>query len=78
MGFTLDPEHVNLCKGSIVRTNLMTEPNYSPYCGRGDCPRGLPRTTFINNLNQFKCSCGWTSGFPKEFIDAYKQKWSKE
>lgn len=57
---------------SIVRHNLMTRQGYSPYCG-GACSQ-MPRTKF--NGQQFVCpECGWTSGFPKDFIDQYKNKW---
>lgn len=68
---------------SIVRENLMTEEGYTGYCGsnisafeRGGCNN--PRTQWIPKLNQFKCpNCGWTSQFPKDFIERYKLKWSK-
>ena len=53
----------------IVRENLLTRPGYSPYCGEGRCPHGWPRTTF--NGKQFVCKCGWTSGFPDDFIEEY-------
>lgn len=54
---------------SIVRQNLLTEPGYSPYCGNHLCA-SMPRTRF--NGEQFECpSCGWTSSFEPEFIDAY-------
>lgn len=66
---------------TIVRENLMTEKNYTPYCGNdkssfqfGGCRN--PRTLF--NGVQFQCpSCGWRSQFPDEFIDRYKKKWNK-
>lgn len=60
---------------SIVRDNLMTVPNYTPYCGDVDCKHDMPRTRF--NGQQFQCRCGWKSGFEAEFIDDYKKKWDK-
>jgi hypothetical protein len=54
---------------SIVRKNLMSRPNYSPYCGDDKCSRGMPRTKF--NGKQFECNCGWVSGFDDEFITKY-------
>ena len=58
---------------SIVRENLMTEKNYSPYCGSNTC-KSMPRAKF--NGEQFVCpSCGWISEFPIEFIAEYKNKW---
>ncbi len=63
-------------ENSIVRENLMTEINYSPYCGgfaRIKCSN--PRTKF--NGEQFICpECGWRSEFPKDFIEKYKNKWN--
>lgn len=56
---------------SLVRDNLLTRPNYSPYCGNIDCPVGIPRTKF--NGSQFECKCGWVSGFDDEFIAEYKE-----
>ena len=59
---------------STVRTNLMNEKGYTPYCGNSSCRRGWPRTRF--NGTQFECRCGWISEFPVEFIEAYKEKWA--
>ena len=56
---------------SIVRDNLLTRPNYAPYCGNINCTRGIPRTRF--NGNQFECGCGWVSAFDDEFITEYKE-----
>jgi len=58
---------------NIVRENLMTRKDYSPYCGNViKCT--MPRTHF--NGKQFYCkSCGWVSEFPNEFIQDYKLKW---
>ena len=71
---------------SIVRDNLMTREGYTGYCGDDLCKevthggigsRRWPRTVF--NGEQFRCpNCGWTSGFPEEFIKQYKDKWSKQ
>jgi hypothetical protein len=60
---------------TTIRQNLLTIPNYSPFCGQfAKCPGNWPRTKF--NGRQFKCeSCGWISQFEKEFIDQYKKKW---
>lgn len=66
---------------SIVRENLMTVPNYIPYCGDMDKPSYAvggcdnPRADF--NGKQFVCSkCKRTSEFPTDFIDRYKSKWN--
>jgi hypothetical protein len=61
-------------KNSIVRKNLMNEEGYTPYCGKINCSHNMPRTTF--NGSQFKCSCGWVSEFPLDFIIEYKKKWN--
>jgi hypothetical protein len=63
---------------TIVRQNLMDDPNYRPYCGSNNWTGSKlecnnPRTIWTDN--QFKCpNCGWVSQFPKDFIDRYKQK----
>jgi len=71
---------------TIVRENLMTEPNYTPYCGGGGGNRpsavsygcSNPRTRWDEKLQQFKCpSCSWVSEFPSDFIIRYKKKWNK-
>lgn len=62
---------------SIVRKNMMEDPNYSGYCANPisrNAPGGCynPRTIFTGL--QFWCpSCGWMSDFPEDFIKAYKQ-----
>ena len=56
---------------SIVRRNLLTDKNYTPYCGNDNCKYDLPRTSW--NGNQFQCRCGWVSRFPEDFIDKYKK-----
>lgn len=66
---------------SIVRDNLINRAGYSPYCGDKLCkprttysPERWPRTKF--NGKQFVCQkCGWTSSFPDDFIQRYKEKW---
>lgn len=68
---------------STVRTNLMNEQGYRPYCGDELCkprtshsPERWPRTKFDGE--QFVCpKCGWRSEFPTDFIDRYKTKWKK-
>ena len=57
---------------SIVRENIMTVPGYTPYCGAENCSHRMPRTAFDGQ--QFKCACGWRSGFEAEFIEKYKQR----
>lgn len=68
---------------SIVRTNMMNDRSYAPYCGSvfpghpnyKTC--SSPRVRWVNELSQFRCPhCGWVSEFPKEFISRYKQKHS--
>lgn len=59
---------------SIVRRNLMTVEDYTPYCGKDKCWGRQPRTFF--NGSQFECPCcGWKSRFPDNFISEYKHKW---
>lgn len=58
---------------SVVRYNILTRPNYSPYCGASKCSYGILRTSFDGK--QFSCKCGWQSGFEPEFIEQYKAKW---
>lgn len=59
---------------STVRHNLMTRPGYSPYCGNMEECSTIPRTSWTGE--QFRCGCcGWVSGFPADFIAAYKAKW---
>jgi hypothetical protein len=57
---------------SIVRENLMNRPGYTPYCGARACRLQMPRTEFDGE--QFKCGCGWRSGFDAAFIEQYKQR----
>lgn len=60
---------------SLIRDNIMTRKNYSPYCGNDECKK-MPRSPF--NGHQFECrTCGWQSEFPKDFIEKYKDKWKK-
>ncbi len=57
---------------SIVRSNLMERPGYSPYCGNEACELRMPRSRWDGE--QFKCSCGWRSSFDADFIARYKAK----
>lgn len=59
-------------ENSIVRDNLLTRPDYTPYCGNSKCNRNMPRTYFVETVGQFKCHCGWKSQFPADFIQKYK------
>lgn len=60
---------------SIVRENLLTRLEYTPYCGNEKC-KDMPRTSF--NGKQFKCgSCHWESKFEQEFIEQYKNAQQK-
>lgn len=64
---------------SIVRENLMTEKQYTPYCGAGQyCTKKMPRTRWDGDLSQFVCQCGWRSQFPGDFIKRYKKQWGYE
>ena len=65
-------------ENSIVRHNLMTVKDYSPYCGSDECSSTLNRSRWCVELNQFKCNCGWVSQFPSDFIKRYKSKWNKK
>ena len=68
---------------TMVRENLMTEPNYTPYCGNpisrmeyNGCDN--PRTIWSNEKEQFYCPhCFWESVFDDDFIKRYKDKWNK-
>ena len=60
---------------SIVRQNLLSQLNYTPYCGNVDCVIGMPRSVF--NGSQFECKCGWQSSFESEFIEQYKDAQNK-
>ena len=62
---------------SIIRDNLMTQKDYTPYCGNiGTNCRLMPRTFFTGK--QFQCPfCGWVSQFDEKFIAEYKLKWGK-
>jgi hypothetical protein len=68
---------------SIVRKNLMTIMDYTPYCGNNLSrynPKGCnnPRTIWSKEKEQFYCPrCFWTSTFDDEFIKGYKTKWEK-
>ena len=60
---------------SIVRSNLLEQEGYSPYCGDPGCSRGMPRTHW--NGKQFECGCGFETSFDPEFIAVYKRVWGK-
>ena len=62
---------------TIVRDNLMTQKDYSPYCGNDICKYCMPRTRWHSEKEQFICNCGWVSEFPLDFIERYKKKWHK-
>ena len=67
----LPPEVVELLT-STVRRNLMTVPGYRPYCGGDKCHLRNPRAEWSPDLGQFRCACGWVSGFPDDFIAVYR------
>lgn len=64
---------------SIVRENLMNQPDYTPYCGNniprdqfGGCSN--PRTKFDGE--QFVCpECKLRTVYPIDFIKRYKAVW---
>lgn len=59
---------------SIVRNNLLTVPDYKPYCGSNKKCNML-RTEFDGQ--QFVCPiCGWCSSFEYSFIKEYIEKWN--
>lgn len=62
---------------STVQHNLMNQAGYSPYCGAAKCEKGMPRTQWDPVRQQFRCSCGWVSGFSPDFIERYIAKWKK-
>lgn len=55
---------------SQVRTNLMADKNYRPYCMICD---GLIRLSKFDG-EQFSCYKGHRTEIPKEFINRFKQK----
>lgn len=61
---------------TIVRENLMTLPEYTPYCGSDSCILRNPRTSWSISNNQFVCGCSWVSKFHSVFIKKYKKKWN--
>lgn len=65
---------------STVRTNMIKDVRYRPYCGSviPSHPNYLfcssPRTNWDSKLSQMRCrECGWISEFPDDFIQRYKQ-----
>lgn len=61
--------------GSLVQTNLMERPGYTPYCGADRCAHRWPRLRW--NGAQFACGCGYITNFPAAFIERYKNRWAK-
>lgn len=56
---------------TFMQQKLMERKGYRPGCG---VCRPFQRTVF--NGEQFECKyCGWVSGYDKDFIQIYKQKW---
>lgn len=56
---------------SQVRTNMMKDVNYVPYCMTSGCQR-YSKTNVIGTL---KCHrCGDEVTYPKDFIDKFKAK----
>jgi len=56
---------------SQVRTNMMEDKNYVPYCMTSGCQR-YSKTNVIGTLRCHKC--GDIIIYPKEFIDRFKAK----
>lgn len=67
----LSEKQKELCSGSTVRTNLLTQPGYTPYCGSDKCNWHWPRVKWSGITEKFYCECGWVSGFQEEFIQEY-------
>jgi len=64
--------HTDTMEFSQVRTNMMKDRFYTPYCI--PCPR-LIRFNQLGSDDQMTCpSCGVKTEFPKEFIDRFKAK----
>lgn len=61
----------NKMEFSQVRTNMMEDVNYVPYCMNSGCQR-YSKTNVIGTL---KCSrCDHEITYPKDFIDKFKAK----
>lgn len=60
---------------SIVRSNLLSQHHYAPYCGKDYCGARWPRMVF--NGHQFQCACGYKTTFEPEFIEQYKAAQAK-
>lgn len=54
---------------SIVRSNLLTQRGYTPYCGGESCT-AIIRTRFDGKQFVARC-CTWRSQFEPEFIAQY-------
>lgn len=69
--FYFEP-HTQKMEFSQVRTNIMNDRYYTPYCI--PCP-GLQRFGQLEADGQMTCpKCGMRTEFPKEFIDRFKAK----
>lgn len=63
--------HTDTMEFSQVRTNMMKDKNYVPYCMGSGCQR-YSKTHVIGTL---RCPrCGDLITFPKDFIDRFKAK----
>jgi hypothetical protein len=64
--------HTGKMEFSQVRTNMMEDVNYVPYCI--PCP-GLQRYAKTDTIGTLKCpNCKNVITYPKEFIDRFKAK----
>lgn len=64
--------HTDRMEMSQVRTNMMKDQHYVPYCI--PCP-GLQRYSKTNVIGTLKCpSCGDVITYPTEFIERFKAK----
>lgn len=71
-----DSTYWGIAHPTLIQTNLMTQPGYSPYCGSVSTFCNNPRTVF--NGSQFVCpKCGYTTNFDSLFIAEYKKVWDK-
>ena len=69
--FYFEPS-TNEMEFSQVRTNMMKDRWYTPYCI--PCP-GLQRYSHTKEIGTMRCpNCGDVFSFPKEFVDRFKEK----
>lgn len=68
--FYFEP-HTQKMEFSQVRTNMMKDVNYVPYC-MGSCCQRYSKTNVIGTLRCHRC--GDVITYPKEFIDRFKAK----